>query len=70
MREITECLGKERYKDLESDVSHPKNLYLAGMTQYNKEFNFPTLFAPVSHKNVLAEWLAIQKVSQYHCAGM
>lgn len=69
MREITECLGKEGYKYLETDVLHPKNLYLAGMTEYNKEFNFPTLFASISYKNVLAEWLAKLNVSQFHCAG-
>lgn len=26
MREITECVGMERYKDLDSDVPHPKNM--------------------------------------------
>lgn len=70
MREITECFGLQRYKDLGSDVAHPKNLHVSGMTQYNVEFNFPTLFGPVAQKNVLAEWLSVQKVSQYHCAGM
>jgi len=68
MREITESLGLQRYKDLNSDVPHPKNLHLSGMTQYNAEFNFPTLFPPVSHVNVLAEVLANHKVSQFHCA--
>lgn len=40
-----------------------------GMTQYKAEFTFPSLFPPESHKNVLAEWLAVQGLSQFHCAG-
>ena len=56
MREITECFGMERYKELQSDVSHPKNLCVVGMTQYNIEFPFPILFSPINNTNVLAEW--------------
>lgn len=26
MREITECMGMERYKDLKSDIKHPKDM--------------------------------------------
>lgn len=40
------------------------------MTQYKKEFPFPILFPPVVPKNVLAEWLSILNVPQFHCAGM
>ena len=39
------------------------------MTQYKKEFPFPILFPPVVPKNVLAEWLSVQNVPQFHCAG-
>jgi 2,3-bisphosphoglycerate-independent phosphoglycerate mutase len=39
MREITECMGMEKWKELQSSVPHPKNLQLTGMTQYNKEVN-------------------------------
>ncbi len=39
------------------------------MTEYNKEFPFPLLYPHVSHKNVLAEWLMSNGLSQYHCAG-
>ena len=39
------------------------------MTQYKKEFPFPVLFPPVTPKNVLAEWLSIHSVPQFHCAG-
>ncbi|KAF7638145.1 hypothetical protein Mgra_00002371 [Meloidogyne graminicola] len=38
MRQICECLGMERYKDLGSSIPHPKNIQVTGMTQYNKEF--------------------------------
>lgn len=70
MREITECLGMERYKDLKSNVSHPKNLSVVGMTQYNIQFPFPLLFPPINSKNVLAEWLSIKGLTQFHCAGI
>lgn len=39
------------------------------MTQYKAEFIFPSLFPPETHVNVLAEWLAAQGLSQFHCAG-
>lgn len=68
MREITECIGMEKYKELQTKVAHPANLQVYGMTQYNANFTFPSLFPPVSHVNVLAEWLASQGVTQFHCA--
>ncbi|MFH4982816.1 hypothetical protein AB6A40_009525 [Gnathostoma spinigerum] len=68
MREITECMGMERYKDLKSDIPHPKDMQVIGMTQYKAEFPFPALFPPEHHVNVLAEWLAVQGVTQFHCA--
>uniref|UniRef100_A0A9J2PGV5 2,3-bisphosphoglycerate-independent phosphoglycerate mutase n=1 Tax=Ascaris lumbricoides TaxID=6252 RepID=A0A9J2PGV5_ASCLU len=68
MREITESMGMERYKDLKSELPHPKNLEVIGMTQYKAEFPFPALFPPQTHVNVLAEWLAVQGVTQFHCA--
>ena len=39
------------------------------MTEYKKEFPFPILFAPEVPKNVLAEWLSVKAVPQYHVAG-
>ncbi|TMS36928.1 hypothetical protein L596_003982 [Steinernema carpocapsae] len=68
MREITECVGMKRYEDLKSDVLHPSNLEVFGMTQYKAEFPFKSLFPPQEHKNVLAEWLGAQGVTQFHCA--
>jgi len=38
------------------------------MTQYKKEFPFPNLFPPKKPKNVLAEWLSVKGVNQFHCA--
>lgn len=68
MREISEVMGMERYKDCNSKLAHPSNVQVYGMTQYKAEFPFKSLFPPASNKNVLAEWLAEQKVSQFHCA--
>lgn len=68
MRQITESMGMERYKDLHSELPHPKDMQVVGMTQYKAEFPFPTLFPPENHVNVLAEWLSKQGVSQFHCA--
>ena len=65
MRQLTEAFGVQRH--FETDVV-PKNLHIVTMTQYKSEFPFPVLFAPVTHKNVLAEALANEKEKQYHCA--
>jgi len=66
MREITETFGLQRH--FQSNVPHPTGLHISSMTEYKKEFPFPVLFAPQSHKNVLAEWLASKNLSQVHCA--
>ena len=39
------------------------------MTEYKKEFPFPILFPPEVPKNVLAEWLSVHGIPQYHVAG-
>jgi len=65
MRQINEAFGVQRHFD--TDVV-PENLHITTMTQYKSEFPFPNLFPPVSHKNVLAETLANEKLKQYHCA--
>ena len=39
------------------------------MTQYKKEFPFPVMFPPFTPKNVLAEWLSVHNVPQFHTAG-
>jgi len=66
MREIAETMGIERH--FESETKHPSNLHIIGMTQYSVDYPFPSLFPPQSQKNVLAEWLAHEKLTQFHCA--
>ncbi|KAL3098966.1 hypothetical protein niasHS_000954 [Heterodera schachtii] len=69
MREINKCMGGlQKLQDLGTTVALPNGLHIKTMTQYNAEFPFPILFPPVTHKNVLAEWLSVQQVSQFHCA--
>lgn len=68
MREISEVMGMEAYKNCNSSIAHPKDLLVCGMTQYKAEFPFPALFPPQNNKNVLAEWLAAKGVTQFHCA--
>lgn len=65
MRQINEAFGIK--PPFETDVI-PKNIHQITMTQYKKEFPFPILFPPVVPKNVLAEWLSVQNVPQFHCA--
>ncbi|PIO55845.1 putative dihydrolipoyllysine-residue succinyltransferase, partial [Teladorsagia circumcincta] len=69
------ALVRKRYEAQETDeflkpiiLNGEKGRVRDGMTQYKKEFPFPTLFPPLSNKNVLAEWLAAQKLTQFHCA--
>lgn len=66
MRQIAETFGVQR--NFESKIPHPKGLHISCMTQYNVSFTFPLLYPPVSHKNVLAEWLSVNGLTQYHCA--
>jgi 2,3-bisphosphoglycerate-independent phosphoglycerate mutase len=66
MRQIVETVGLKR--NFDTDVKHPDDLHISCMTRYNKEFPFPLLFPPVSHKNVMAEWLAVNGLTQFHCA--
>ena len=39
------------------------------MTKYKTEFPFPVAFPPQTMDNVLAEWLAKNKIPQCHVAG-
>lgn len=64
-----------------SSHEHPKNIqvfgklperlsitFILGMTQYNPDQPFKSLFPALENKNALAEWLASQGVPQFHCA--
>ena len=45
-----------------------KNLAVATMTQYNKNFSFPVLFPKETPKNVLAEVISGAHLTQFHTA--
>uniref|UniRef100_A0A183CKU6 phosphoglycerate mutase (2,3-diphosphoglycerate-independent) n=1 Tax=Globodera pallida TaxID=36090 RepID=A0A183CKU6_GLOPA len=67
MRQLSACMGG--LQNLEgTNIALPRGLRIYTMTQYKKEFPFPILFPPVTHKNVLAEWLSVKGVKQFHCA--
>ncbi|XP_028391357.1 2,3-bisphosphoglycerate-independent phosphoglycerate mutase-like [Dendronephthya gigantea] len=65
MRQIVEAFGIK--PQFETDKI-PKDISVNIMTQYKKEFPFPILFPPEVPKNVLAEWLSVKDVLQYHVA--
>lgn len=67
VREITQLIG-DQDRSPRPDFPYPKNLHVTTMTRYKTDFNFPIAFAPQVMDNVLAEWLAKQKVKQCHVA--
>jgi len=67
-REISECLGLPTLPFDSDSVKIPEGLKLFTMSEYNGDFPFPVLFPPETMKNVLGEWLATQKVKQFHTA--
>ena len=66
MRQISQTFADE--PPFDSEISLPENLVVAQMTQYNASLPLPTLFAPSSMDNVLAEWLSKKGLQQYHTA--
>ncbi|KAI8916348.1 2,3-bisphosphoglycerate-independent phosphoglycerate mutase [Gorgonomyces haynaldii] len=66
MREISQALGIAPLPFETAKV--PKNLGITTMTQYKSEFPFPVVFPPQVMDNVLAEWIAKQKLRQMHVA--
>lgn len=67
VREITQLIG-DQDRSPRPDFPYPQNIHVTTMTRYKTDFTFPIAFAPVSMDNVLAEWLAKQKVKQCHVA--
>jgi len=63
IRRIYNCTGW--HNTIKKYIFFERNLIY-----FNIQFPFPLLFPPVSHKNVLAEWLSSQGVTQFHCAGL
>ena len=66
VRQLTETLGIQM--NFESETKLPKNLKLYTMTQYKKEFPFTILYPAIVPKNVLAEAISNNKLTQFHCA--
>ncbi|XP_071947559.1 2,3-bisphosphoglycerate-independent phosphoglycerate mutase-like isoform X2 [Antedon mediterranea] len=65
MRQIVEAFAIQRH--FETSVV-PKDLHVVCMTQYKSDFGLPVIYPPTSTVNVLAEWIASKKMTQYHCA--
>ncbi|KAK9729092.1 2,3-bisphosphoglycerate-independent phosphoglycerate mutase [Basidiobolus ranarum] len=65
MREITQSFG---IQPTPFDSKVPKNLHIFTMTQYKADFPFEVAFPAQTMDNVLAEWLATNKISQCHVA--
>lgn len=67
VREITQLIG-DQDRSPRPDFAYPKNIHITTMTRYKTDYTFPVAFAPQVMDNVLAEWLAKQKVKQCHVA--
>ncbi|XP_055348774.1 2,3-bisphosphoglycerate-independent phosphoglycerate mutase-like [Paramacrobiotus metropolitanus] len=65
MRQIVETFGLER--NFPTDV-HPRDLYIACMTQYNSDWRFPLLYTPVKVQCTLPDWISSKNLWQFHCA--
>ncbi|KAF1351796.1 BPG-independent [Delphinella strobiligena] len=67
VREITQLIG-DQDRSPRPDFPYPKNMHVTTMTRYKTDYTFPVAFAPQVMDNVLAEWLAKQRVKQCHVA--
>ncbi|CAG8699852.1 7275_t:CDS:2, partial [Racocetra persica] len=65
MRQIVQTFG---ISPPPFEIEVPKNLDITCMTKYKTEFPFPVTFPPQTMDNVMAEWLAKQKIPQCHVA--
>ena len=65
MRQIVEAFGIK--PQFETELM-PKNIHIVCMTRYKEEFPFDVIFPPQVNTNVLAEWLSLSKIPQFHCA--
>ncbi len=65
MRQIVESFA---FDPPFSTEQQPKNVFIATMTEYKKEYPFPILYPPEKLVNVLAEWLSKQGFTQFHTA--
>lgn len=67
VREISQLIG-DQDRSPKPDFPYPSDMHVTTMTRYKTDFTFPVAFAPQVMDNVLAEWLAKQKVHQCHVA--
>ena len=65
MREITEAIGDENFKEFERK---PIKVNVVTMTEYDKTFPYPVLFPTKLPKNTLAEILSKKGLTQFHTA--
>ena len=65
MREITEAIGDENFKEFERK---PVKVNVVTMTEYDKTFPYPILFPTKLPKNTLAEILSKKGLTQFHTA--
>ncbi len=67
MREIVSAIGSENFKHFER-THNPKNIFIAIMTNYSDEFNFPVLFNREQSQNFLSEYISKSGLRQFHTA--
>ncbi len=65
MREITEAIGDENFKEFERK---PIKINVVTMTEYDKTFPYPVLFPTTLPKNTLSEILSKKGLTQFHTA--
>lgn len=65
VREIITALGDESFSGF---VREFKKLHIATMTEYDKSFSYPVLFAKEAPKNTLAEVISKAGLNQLHTA--
>ena len=63
MRELVTAVGDSGFSEFERN---PANIHLATMTQYNKDFPYPVIFAEKLPENTLAEVISKAGKSQLH----
>ncbi|MDR3347861.1 MAG: 2,3-bisphosphoglycerate-independent phosphoglycerate mutase [Helicobacteraceae bacterium] len=65
MRQLSQLLGDREFMPI---AVEKREIFLATMTEYSKEFSFPALFPKDNPKNTLCEVIAKAKLTQLHTA--
>lgn len=66
VRQITRALADPNFSAFSRPM--PQVRWMGGMTQYDEDFVLPHLFAPLSVRNNLAQWLSEHDLRQLHVA--